>query len=337
MNTIYITKPIVYLPNQIEQILENNPIFNNKNAGGNSKTSEAMSLEIIKTIYNDIIIDKLETEINYIYDFCSKRIDYICKNYYYYFLVSVMRATEYNYNANNGYHLMEENDLEMKLINKIEGFGNVQLETENKINILFVWCDIKFCDFVINIVKKIIQNFIDKNIYIIISPTSSVQIMYETDKFRNIEEYNKNIINCIIIKRANIEKMRLERRYNRQKQQWINICRAIKLASKNIIKQNSRKKIKNELNNRNYYILYKWHFSTKPYEGVFRNFFISNLINSIKYTSSMNIFEPPHFTLINSLDKYYNKKNNIFEIFYVKDFDINMIPTGLIIIKKINN
>lgn len=344
---------------KIMNMIKNNLIYINPNAGGTSKISEALSLEVLQNIFN-FKLERLETEISYeslcengrvCVDFSGniKINDNESKCF-----VSVTRLTEFLHTINNQGNKITYDDVVSRILHKFIGFTNV-IDAKSKyvheyvtdsdigtisvetvvhnysecINVLFIWVENNLMPMVKSALdnQKVSNKIKEYNVTIILAPTNSSLIMYEDRTTLTTDEYYKNMCNNAVARQHNIFLSRIEKARKKQYRALYNILRAVRHASNHIISVCPRKKVLREIAQNNYCILYRWIFAQSDKDvhyGLFRNYYISNLIHILQYTQEMKLVDPTKKrSLVEILLGYYNKKGTNLVIKYLKGKDIN--------------
>lgn len=354
---------------KIMSMLKGNLIYDNPNAGGTSKISEAISYEIMRNIFN-FKLDHLETEISY-ESVCKNGL--VCVDYSGTVpvkppgshheerrcFVSVTRLTEFLQTINNSDNRTTYTDVVNKILHKFIGFTNVVDEKSKYIheyvtntdigvitvetvvhdylgclNVLFIWVENKLVQMVRDALENelVVEKIKEYNVTIIIAPTNSSLIMYEDTNTTTTDEYYKSKYLNAQLHKQDIMLSRIEKSRQRQYRVLHDILRAVRNASRRIVSLCPRKKVMKEIANNGYCILYKWVFTSSDNDnyGLFRSYYISNLIHIMKYTQEMKLVDQEKKrSLVEMLLDYYNKKGDFFTIKYLKGKEKNK-DTGML-------
>lgn len=335
----------------IKSLIENNQIYIDINAGGTSKVSEAMSYEILKKLFgNDLSLYLTETNVKYHYD-CSGvvHIDYVCKLHEKFVIVSVTRITNYDQTLTDINKHLSLDDIKGKIMHKFIGFNNVRMEnsqiiseyfnhedlgkitvqtslekTSNNTNIIFIWTENEQFKNIMSILSEdsIISEMKDKNIIAVVVPTNSPYIMYEDSTVETISEYYEKKNKLFYDKKSVIALLRYQRAITKQFDAWYSIYRAIRNGAYRITSLSPKRKVLEKIKTNGFCVLYKWIFrpgDNPDPNGIFRNYYISNLIFIDKYTESMKLIDKKFKkSIIDELYTYYNKRGETITIKYVK-------------------
>ena len=341
----------------VRSIIEGNQIYIDENAGGTSKVSEAMSYEILKRIFgSDLSLHLTENNVRYNYD-CSGvvHVDYVCRFCEKFVIVSVTRVTNFEQTVNNLNKHMTIDDVKSRLIHKFTGFSNVRVEDSHVVsesfeheslgkitvqtvpekksydtNIIFVWTENEQFRNVMSVLSddEVIAEMKDKNIIAVVVPTNSPFIIYEDPTVSSISEYYAKKNKSFNDKRSLIALMRNQRAIAKQFGAWYSIYRAIRCASSHIVSLSPKRKTLEKIKTDGFCVLYKWIFrpgKTPDPDGIFRNYYISNLIYIDKYTESMKLIDKEiKKSIVDELYDYYNKRGKKITIRYVKGKKYNI-------------
>ena len=347
----------------IKRLIEQNVIYTNDNAGGTSKISEALSFEILRKLFGqNLVMNQTETNIEYMFE-CSGvvHVDYTCNFHDKNVIVSVTRITKYLQTINNPTYQVTHADIKRRIMHKFVGFSNVNngrsrfvqesfqnndigevtiqsmvRDFSDQINVLFIWVEPELLQMTREVLTDddIVNKMREHQIVTVIVPTNSAYVMYEDPNMLTTNDYHADKIEKFNEHLRAIEKMRLKHARIRQYRAWNTIFGAVRYASYRIKTSYPLHNVLDDIKENGYSVIYKWVFRhiddlTDPpdtTDGMFKSYFVSNLIYIDRYTQGMTHVDPSiKKSLIDLLQHYYSKKGGNFSIKYVKGSKINKL------------